>query len=461
MIMAKDGRVCKLHRLEWPGFIRRMLPPAVWRSVNEAERAAGGRAASRAGDSRTLWTLHFVLLAYVAMGWSVQLRLSDRFREARELVVQLYRNRRRPGTTYVGLTGAGVLLRAETFQRFWACVRQRAASLVGQAWTWSGWVVVAFDGSREGAPRTKANERELGVSGREKSGPQFWMTWAVHLPTLLLWDWRQGCGNSSERSHLLAMLKSLPRLALIVADAGFTGFDFLCSIIQADRHFLIRCGSNVSLLVEGAAQELVHENGQRIVYLWPTNRRRKAPLRLRLIELKHRGRKVYLLTNVVHEGESFQTLSRATAGVIYRARWGIEVNYRSFKRTMQRLDVLARTPDRGAVELAGNIVAMGLLRMHAAMVMGAKMARMSVAGVLRVIRQATEAVRCGLHMPDIAQRLAAAVRDEYERHSPKKARDWPHKKNEDPAGPPKMHRLTKNEIGRIHRALGQEACLEG
>ncbi len=460
MIVATDGRVRKLHRLDWAGFMSRLLPASVWRRFAQQEQAAGSDAARRANDPRVQWTTRLVLLAYIAMGWSVQVSLEERFRESRELVVKFNKSRRRPGSTYVGLSDVGALLGVEVFHRFWASARRQMARLAGEAWTWKGWVVIAFDGSRQSAPRTKANEQKLGTSSRKKSGPQFWMTWAVHLPTLALWDWRQGAGNSSERSHLLNMLKDLPLMALIVADAGFTGFDFLRAIMRSGRHFLVRCGSNVNLLVEGTTHLIVTKRGQRIVYLWPENHRGEAPLRLRLIECRQGKQKIYLLTSVLQEGDSFQTLSRETAGAIYRTRWGIEVNYRSFKRTMERGTVRARTPDRAAVELAGGILAMGMLRMHAAMVMGAKMARMSVAGVLRVIRWAIEAVRCGLSSVHIAKRLAAEARDDYERSGCKEARDWPQKKTERVPGPPKIRRLTTKELSKIHSAFGPQAALD-
>ena len=44
------------------------------------------------------------------------------------------------------------------------------------------------------------------------------------------------------------MLDSLPLNALIAADAGFVGYEFLSSILSSGRHFLVRVGSNVRLL---------------------------------------------------------------------------------------------------------------------------------------------------------------------------------------------------------------------
>ena len=73
------------------------------------------------------------------------------------------------------------------------------------------------------------------------------MTTLIHLASGLVWDFCVGSGLSSEREHLLSMLPKLPREALIVADAGFTGFAFLGAILAGGRHFLIRAGSNVRL----------------------------------------------------------------------------------------------------------------------------------------------------------------------------------------------------------------------
>lgn len=441
MIMAMEGRLRKLHRRDWPGFLTHMVPPCIWQAL--------ARTVACNDDPRVRWGHKYILLAYIAMGWLPHRCLVDRFCEAREWIVGLFPRRRRPGETYVGLTQAGQRVGLTLFQQFWACLRQTVPRRLDEAWTWHGWHVFAVDGSRDDAPRTRANERALGRSGRDKTHPQWWMTWLVHLPTLLLWDWRQGPGTSSERRHMQEMLTSLPASSLLVGDAGFGGFDFLWGLARAGAHFLVRCGGNTTLLVEGAVHHIVKVGDHRYVYLWPTGKRNDVPLKLRLIILKQRGKRVYLLTNVF----ASECLSRATASDFYRARWGIEVSYRSFKQTMERFKVLAKTPQRGTLELAGNILAMALLRLHAAIVMGAEMSRMSVAAALRVIRRAIEAVRCGLSSTWFAEQLGYAVKDTYRRRGSKRARDWPHKKNESPPSPPRLRKLNRNEIHRIHGVL--------
>ena len=54
--------------------------------------------------------------------------------------------------------------------------------------------------------------------------------------------------DSSEREHLGQMIESLPKGALIAADAGFVGYEYWKEIINSGRDLLVRVGSNVRLL---------------------------------------------------------------------------------------------------------------------------------------------------------------------------------------------------------------------
>ncbi len=440
-MMAMEGRLRKPHRRNWPGFLNHVVPPSVWQSLHQRVSPQS------ASDAR--WTLKYILLVYIGMGWAKVGTLRDRFGEAREWVVGLFRRRQRPGQTYVGLTEAAQKYGVALFQQFWACLRRTVPPRLGAAWYWHNWIVFAVDGSRNQASRTRANEKALGQAGRDKSHPQWWMTWLVHMPTGLLWDWRQGPGTSSERGHMEAMLPSLPPGALLVGDIGFGGFDFLWKLARTGTHFLIRCGSNTTLLVDDAVSKVHKSNDYRYVYLWPTGRRGQKPLKLRLIVLKRRHQRVYLLTNVLAPTR----LPRRVAHEFYAARWGIEVRYRDFKQTMKRAKILARTPRRGALELAGNIVALGLLRVQAAIALGARVCRVSAAEVLRILRRGMDAIRFRASTHWFFQQLTAASIDDYERHRSKSARDWPHKKNEDPPGPPKLRRPTKHQRAQLYAKI--------
>jgi len=150
-------------------------------------------------------------------------------------------------------------------------------------------------------PRTQANQEVLGCAGKEKTGPQFLVTLLYHMGSALPWRWKIGAGTNSERGHLQSMLKRLPLGSLLVADAGFTGYDLLENILSHPLSFLIRVGANVTLL-RGLGFEF--ERHGNIVWLWPQNKRDQEPLKLRLIRLKAKAkyarirRDVYLLTNV-------------------------------------------------------------------------------------------------------------------------------------------------------------------
>ena len=437
MKKAKEGRLRTLHRRDWPGFLNRVVPAPVWRAFRGQVDGPSGPQAR--------WTPKYLVLCWVAIGWSIQNQLLERFREGWKLLARLYPRRRRPGGSYQGLTQATERFGVGILHRFWCCLRETIPRRLGRLWLWHGWVVLAVDGSRVEAPRTARNEEALGRAGRQKTSPQWWVTCVIHLPTSLLWDWRWGPGTSSERAHLREMLPSLPPRTLLVGDTGFGGFAFLGDLCRAGVHFLVRCASNTTLLVDGTRQKIERVGGATYVYLWPVDCHSQPPLRLRLIVLKRRGRRVYLLTNVMEP----QRLSRRTAGAIYRARWDVEVEYRGLKQTLGRRKIVAKTPEPGAMELAGNILALALLLLQGALALGARATELSVATALRVIRRLIERVRYGRSTLRFLQDLRAAIKDQYIRHTSKRARDWPHKKREPPPKPPKLRRLNSREKARI------------
>jgi hypothetical protein len=439
MIMATEGRVGKVNPRDWPSVLRRLLPPELWRSF-QGRVPAGG-------DPRTHWLGRWVVLCWALMGWAGCPGLVERFATSRAALVALHPSRRRPGRSFQGLVKAGQRLKASAFYAFWGCLRGYFAAWLGVGWNWCGWIVFGVDGSRVEAPRTRANEKKLGRAGRAKSGPQWWVTTLVHLPSRLLWAWRQGPGTASERGHLWQMLGELPPRALLLADAGFVGFALLRALQERGTDFLIRCGGNVRLLLADTRQQWERCGSSRIVYLWPQGRRRVRPLRLRLVTLKRGGKAIYLLTSVLEP----ERLPARLAGEFYAARWELEVNFRSLKQTLERRRLLARTPRTGELELAGNVVALGLLLAHAAWLLRGAAPRASVAGLLRVVRRAIAALVWGRGSPWFCRQARVARRDEYRRRRSKRARDWPHQKNEPPAGPPKLRRLTRPERAAITR----------
>src|SRR3972149_3808324 len=101
------------------------------------------------------------------------------------------------------------------------------------------------------------------------------------------------------------------------------------------------------------------------------------------------------------------------------------------------------------MELAGNILALALLMLHGALVLGAQAARLSVAAALRVIRRTIEALRHQSSTFGWRQMFREALKDDYHRRRPKRARAWPHKKNQAPPGPPRLRRPGRHERSRM------------
>jgi hypothetical protein len=176
-----------------------------------------------------------------------------------------------------------------------------------------------------------------------------------HLATGLVWDFRRGDARASERGHLLDMLPALPAGCLLVADAGFVGYELFRGILDSGRHVLVRVGANVKLLTDLGWCVAEHDGG--IVYLWPKGKRRagEPPLVLRLITLLDgRNRRVHLLTDVLAAAAAEMT--DAEAGRVYRQRWGVELIYRSLKQTMGKRKLRSRAPAHAAAELEWAVV---------------------------------------------------------------------------------------------------------
>ena len=354
-------------------------------------------------------------------------------------------------------------------------------------WTVAGWVVYGVDGSRVQTPRTRANEtrfhptkkrkkkvrarkgktprltkkaaREIKQASKRKrsakkqagkntekqlAGPQIWLTLFWHVGLGLPWAWKTGPVDSSERTHMLEMLGVLPENSMIVADAGFVGYDNWRAIKDAGHAFVIRVGANVKLLKKlGYAREYEDR-----VYLWPDKARKKKqpPMVLRLIKVHNGKHPVYLVTNVLSKKE----LSDRNAAKIYKARWGIEVFFRSFKQTFGCRKLRSRSPDNAMLELDWSLVGLWtvcLMAVAEVIARGEPPHRVSVAMALDAVRAAIHDYRWRPEPgEDLASLLGESLIDTYVRRRPKASRNYPRKKNETPAGKPLMQLADREQV---------------
>jgi hypothetical protein len=211
--------------------------------------------------------------------------------------------------------------------------------------------------------------------------------------------------------------------------------------LEAGHDFLIRVGANVTLLKQlGVFRECAGR-----VYLWPDAQARKGrpPLVLRLVVAHNGKHPVYLVTSVLAK----TALSDRQLIELYRARWGVEVFYRSFKRTFGRHKLRCAAPENALVELNWSLAALWaacLYAKHEQLARGEDLERTSVAGVLRILRRALQDPEL-----EVAALLAAALVDPYPRRD-KASRAYPRKKTEAPGTAPP--RIIKANLAQLKLA---------
>lgn len=390
-------------------------------------------------DRRVRWSDRILVITAVLMVWSGASAALDAFHEAREGVVSMYKTRRRPGGCLSGLLARLRTSTARVLKVLVPALRKATRDVAGDVWYWREWILLAVDGSRINCPRTRSNEQAFGCAGRKKTGPQQFLTTVFHVPTGLIWDWRRGRGTTAERTHLRRMIPNLPAHTLLLADAGFTGFDLLKALLAEDHDFLIRVGANVKLLRK--LGYFVREYDQ-IVYLWPLDKRNEEPLVLRLIRV-HDGRKQQcLLTSVLDP----KRLSDSHGAQLYRRRWMVEVSFRSLKQTMGKRKMLSTSAKNAEVELDWAVVGLWLLSlMGVGQAAPADRHRLSVSQALRTVRRWMRSPDARPPAGGIGEALRKCLVDQYARTSSKRARNWPHKKREKPPGVPNIRTATKAE----------------
>jgi hypothetical protein len=420
--------------------ISSLIPPEVVKGV-------GGKA--------NCWVGWRLMLMALLMAWHGGKSLAEKFDGSRLVLREMF-PRTRLGKTYQGFIKALLLNSYPLLDCMGEHLRAVQPTLVGDYWRVNGWCPFAADGSRSECPRTRANQRKLKRAGRKKTGPQLFVTTVYHLGSGLPWCYRIGPGTDSERNHLRSMLRLLPAGSLLIADAGFVGYDLLTEIIALGLHFLIRAGSNVKLLKRlgyGRAW------GPEVMHLWPDKQAKKdkEPLALRLITL-HDGRKpIYLISDVLEP----ERLSVGDAAALYRRRWGIEVFYRSLKQTLGHRKMRSGAPQQAECELAWAVMGLWVLSaltVKELLATGRDPLRMSVASAIKVIRQAMALSPPAGRVGSLRRQLAGAVKDGYVRTGSKASRDWPRKKNEKPAGRPKIRVANREELKRARELENKRAA---
>jgi hypothetical protein len=437
--------------------------------------------ASLPGGSQATWKPRMLAAAALVWATSELKTLHERFTQARKVITKVFRWQPAPGGSYQGFVKMLRKWQPELLGAVVPHLREQMQAVHQGQWETAGYAVFAGDGSRVAlarsesleatfAPprrRTRAGHRRKSAGGRrvpkqqtatarqkKATTPQLWLTLLWHVGSGLPWAWRTGPSGSSERDHLVAMVPELPAQALIVADAGFVGYDFWQTLLTAGHHFVIRVGANVRLVRQLG---WTREHAQ-VVYLWPDQAARKhqPPLVLRLVVVHDGKQPVYLVTNLPKS-----RLSDRQVATIYGARWGVEVFFRTFKQTFGCRKLRSRSAPNAQLELDWSLLGLWgvcLLGTRELGASGYEPTRLSPAAALQAFQRTLREYRVRPETPTetLWAQLRRARLDDYQRRSSKTSRAYPRKKQRPPIGIPHITRATPHQIALAHALQHQE-----
>lgn len=437
----------------------------------------------------TSWAPSALVWLALCWAWADSKNVTDAFDAA---VTQCGQLNTTALSTYQGFMNALVTWTNRLMTVLWPILHQRMQQIGGTFWEIDGWIPIAFDGSRSTAPRTQSNEKAFCAAnyGKGKTAkyrkkktkgmrrrknekhkpqpqqPQAWITLLWHMGLRLPWMWRLGPSNSSERAHVIEMLEEgdFPENTLFCGDAGFVGYPLWSCILNRGYHFLVRVGSNVNLLTE-VADCRIEQNGN--VLSWPKAALQagQPPLRLRLVQVKIGKTQMWMLTSVLEPSK----LTEAQIARFYKKRWGIEVEFRGLKQTLDRATLRCRNEGRLLAELNWSIMAMAVAELFALkeQLAPADPEREAVDPQKRSLANTVRALRwCLTHLRDIPEpgqdlhtRLHLAVTDSYDRQSSKRARYRPPNPDKKPMGDPKIRKLTSQETKKLKEVAPKETAV--
>jgi Transposase DDE domain len=423
--------------------LRQFLTPQVWKQA---------RAGLKKPRKDARWDFHHLILVLLAMTWSLGDSTPERFEMARGIVAICRPKRRRAGSTALGFQKALGRLPMRPLVALAGALRHRLLSRLGDDLLHDGFIPLGCDGSRLECCRNDELLARMGRAGKAGSSPSMWVTAVVHLTTGVPWSWWLGQGDASERDHLQRLLPSLPAKALVVADAGYDGYDLAVAILKAGASFLIRMSSKSRFFVDESIDPDQFRQGQ--VSYWPGRARQAGlpPLRLRLIRISGRRRgqdpkravDLWLLTDV-----EAGRMSLTQAASFYRLRWENEGLFRSYKRTLSKVHLTGRTVRAVHREAYGSLLACQLLLAQGAWALRGVRDRASAVvpcsprQALLAVRQELRAAMKRDRRESYRGRLARCERERRQRTSPKQKRAWPQRTPHEPPKSPRL--LTMNE----------------
>jgi hypothetical protein len=427
------------------------------------------------------WDAQQLVVQALCWAWQDAATVNDAFDRATELckVLKLTKVAKNYTTFMNGLD--------RQHRVFVECLRKRLQAMIegtgGRFWRDQGWVLLAFDGSRASTPRTQSLEKAFCAPtfGQGKTAkyrkkkskgmrrkqnernkaqpqrPQIWITMLWHMVLRVSWTWRLGPSNASERQHVREILEEeeMPKNTLFCGDAGFVGYDFWRGIVEKGHDFLVRVGANVTVLGDTVRWQKMSDGR---VLCWPKDKMRSGepPLELRLVLVKVGKTQMWMLTSVLCP----RKLTKKGIVRYYKMRWGIEIEFRGLKQTLDNRILRCRTSTRALVELDWAIRGMAFAELAALREQIAACERQKNSDYTprdRSLAETVRALRYCMRNPhtrpemerSLRNALRAAVVQRYRPRTEKHARYRPRNPDKKPLGDPTILPLTSQHRDRL------------
>jgi len=259
--------------------------------------------------------------------------------------------------------------------------------------------------------------------------------------------------------------EEFPKNTLFCGDAGFVGYDFWKAILKVG-HFLVRVGGNVNLLSEQAD---IKRLGGGIVLCWPKDKMDSGaePLRLRLVKVKIGKTTMWMLTSVLDR----KKLSNKKIIKYYKMRWGVEVEYRGLKQTIDKRSLRCRNSHRVYVELDWSIRGMAFAELlalreqipddHESQTQAEQdydTTDRSLANAMRALRKCMRNLnKYADPSNDLLSHLSRALVQKYNNRTDKKARYRRKNPDKKPIGEPVVRKPNREEREKLRKINEQIA----
>jgi hypothetical protein len=183
----------------------------------------------------------------------------------------------------------------------------------------------------------------------------------------------------------------------------------------------------------------------------------QPPLHLRLVSVKIGRTKMWLLTSVCEA----QQLPRKQIVRFYKMRWGIEIEFRGLKQTIDKHTLRCRDAARLLVELDWSLRGMAVAELLALreQLAAAQAKRRSakydpsdrsLANTMRAIRRSLQQLnQYHTSDDDLLHHLAQAQVQHYHNRTDKRARYRPKNPDKKPLGEPTIRKLTAQEREKL------------